>query len=50
MSRALRLARILRIVGRYRLDEFIDREQLPALPRLALAPEKHTIRASHKNR
>ena len=36
MSRALRLAKILRIIGRYRLDEFIDREQLPALPRFAL--------------
>ena len=36
MSRALRLAKILRIVGRYRLDEFIDIEQLPALPRFAL--------------
>ena len=37
MSRALRLATILRIVGRYRLDEFIDPELLPAAPRLALA-------------
>ncbi|MEZ5570775.1 MAG: ubiquinone biosynthesis regulatory protein kinase UbiB [Halioglobus sp.] len=36
MSRALRLAKILRIVGRYRLDEFVDYEQLPTLPRLAL--------------
>jgi ubiquinone biosynthesis protein len=36
MSRTLRLARILRVVGRYRLDEFIDAEQLPALPRFAL--------------
>ena len=36
MSRAIRLAKILRIVGRYRLDEFIDGEQLSALPRVAL--------------
>ena len=36
MSRALRLARILRIVGRYRLDELVDRERLPAGPRAAL--------------
>ena len=36
MSRATRLAKILRIVGRYRLDEFIDVEQLSALPRAAL--------------
>ncbi len=36
MSRLLRLAKILRIVGRYRLDEFIDRERLSALPRFAL--------------
>jgi len=37
MSRALRLATILRIVGRYRLDELIDPELLPAAPRLVLA-------------
>ena len=37
MSRALRLARILQVAGRYRLDEFIDHRRLPALPRLALA-------------
>ncbi len=36
MSRALRLVKILRTVGRYRLDEFIDDKRLPALPRLAL--------------
>ena len=36
MSRLLRLSRILRVVGRYRLDEFIDRERLPTLPRYAL--------------
>jgi len=36
MSRSLRLLKILRIVGRYRLDELIDDEQLPALPRVAL--------------
>ncbi len=40
MSRAARLARILTVVGRYRLDEFIERDRLPGLPRtvLALAP------------
>jgi ubiquinone biosynthesis protein len=36
VSRALRLAKILRVVGRYRLDEFIDDDRLPALPRAAL--------------
>jgi ubiquinone biosynthesis protein len=36
MSRATRLARILQIVGRYRLDEFLDTERLPALPRFVL--------------
>lgn len=36
MSRASRLAKILRIVGRYRLDELVDQEKLPTLPRLAL--------------
>ena len=36
MSRAIRLAKILRIVGRYRLDEFVDVEHLSALPRFAL--------------
>jgi ubiquinone biosynthesis protein len=36
MSRALRLAKIFRIVGRYRLDEFINVDALPALPRIAL--------------
>ncbi len=36
MSRVLRLAKILRIVGRYRLDEFVDKERLSALPRFAL--------------
>lgn len=36
MSRALRLAKILRTVSRYRLDEFIDQEQVSGLPRLAL--------------
>lgn len=36
MSRATRLAKILRIVGRYRLDQLIDTERLPALPRYAL--------------
>jgi len=36
MYRALRLARILRIVGRYRLDEFIDFQRLHVLPRVVL--------------
>jgi ubiquinone biosynthesis protein len=36
VSRLLRLSKILRVVGRYRLDEFIDRERLPTLPRYAL--------------
>ena len=36
MSRALRLARILRTAGRYRLDELVDMQRLPTLPRLAL--------------
>ena len=40
MSRATRLAKILRTVGRYRLDEFIDPEQLSAPQQffLRLAP------------
>jgi ubiquinone biosynthesis protein len=37
MSRPLRLAKILRTVGRYRLDEFIDLQRLPTLPRIALS-------------
>jgi ubiquinone biosynthesis protein len=37
VSRTLRLAKILRIIGRYRLDEFVDLEQLSTLPRVALA-------------
>ncbi|MCB1675258.1 MAG: ubiquinone biosynthesis regulatory protein kinase UbiB, partial [Halioglobus sp.] len=36
MSRITRLARIMRIVGRYRLDTLIDTRRLPALPRTAL--------------
>ena len=36
MSRVLRLFTILRTVGRYRLDEFIDADLLPTLPRIAL--------------
>ena len=36
MSRTLRLLRIVRIVGRYRLDEFIALDRLPTLPRTAL--------------
>ncbi len=37
MSQITRLITILRTVGRYRLDEFIDTERLGAVPRLALA-------------
>jgi ubiquinone biosynthesis protein len=37
MSRVARLVTIFRTIGRYRLDEFIDTERLPALPRTALA-------------
>ena len=36
MSRITRLARIVRIVGRYRLDQLVDIQRLPALPRTAL--------------
>lgn len=36
MSRIARLARIYRTIGRYRLDEYIDKQHLPPLPRLAL--------------
>ena len=35
-SRSRRLLRILHIAGRYRLQEFIDTEKLPALPRTLL--------------
>ena len=40
MSRAMRLAKILRIIGRYRLDELIDTSLLPTLPRamISLSP------------
>ncbi|NND67460.1 MAG: ubiquinone biosynthesis regulatory protein kinase UbiB [Halioglobus sp.] len=37
MSRVGRFIKILRTVGKYRLDEFVERERLPALPRAALA-------------
>jgi ubiquinone biosynthesis protein len=37
MSRVARLLTIFRTIGRYRLDEFIDTERLPALPRMVLA-------------
>ncbi len=36
MSRPLRLAKILRVLGRYRLDLLVDTDKLPALPRYAL--------------
>ena len=36
MSRTLRLIKILRTVGRYRLDDLVDTDRLPALPRYAL--------------
>ena len=37
MSRVTRLARILRVFSRYRLDEFIDEQHLPAPARFGLA-------------
>ena len=36
MSRLLRLAKILRVAGRYRLDELTGTEQLPATARIGL--------------
>jgi ubiquinone biosynthesis protein len=36
VSRALRLAKILRTISRYRLDEFIDQQQISGPARLAL--------------
>lgn len=36
MSRSLRLVKILRTIGRYRLDEFVDQEKIPAAGKLAL--------------
>jgi ubiquinone biosynthesis protein len=36
MSRAVRLARILRVIGRYRLDELVAAERLPVSARVAL--------------
>ena len=36
MSRLARLATIIRIIGHYRLDELVDSERLPTLPRYAL--------------
>jgi len=36
MTRLMRLARILQVAGRYRLDELIDSRSLPASARLAL--------------
>ncbi len=36
MSRLLRISKILRVAGRYRLDEFADTQKLPAAARLAL--------------
>jgi ubiquinone biosynthesis protein len=36
MSRILRLVKIIRIAGRYRLDEFTDTERLPAPAKLVL--------------
>ncbi len=35
MSRLFRLGKILRVIGRYRLDEFVDPDQLPAPARAA---------------
>ncbi|TGD73048.1 ubiquinone biosynthesis regulatory protein kinase UbiB [Mangrovimicrobium sediminis] len=36
MSRALRLVKILRVLGRYRLDLLLDADNLPTAPRFAL--------------
>ena len=36
MSRTLRLVKIFRIIGQYRLDELVNAESLSALPRIAL--------------
>ncbi len=36
MSRVVRLAKIIRIAGRYRLDEFTDTDRLPTAARLVL--------------
>lgn len=36
MTRAMRFAKIARVVGRYRLDEFIDQSLLPPVPRSLL--------------
>jgi ubiquinone biosynthesis protein len=45
MSRAGRLAKILRTVSRYRLDTFINLERLPALPRITLSLAPWRLRA-----
>jgi ubiquinone biosynthesis protein len=48
MSRLRRIARIARVFLRYRLDEFIDSERLPATPRrlLRLVPRRDLPDAS----
>ncbi|MAT93875.1 MAG: ubiquinone biosynthesis regulatory protein kinase UbiB [Halioglobus sp.] len=46
MSRPGRLLKILRVVGRYRLDEFIDRERLSTAQRGALALLPWRLRAA----
>jgi ubiquinone biosynthesis protein len=45
MSRLRRLLAISRVIGRYRLDEFIPREQLPTGARLALRLTPWRLRA-----
>ena len=47
MSRISRLATIARVALRYRLDEFIDRDRLPAHIRLLLAPAKLFPNSDH---
>ncbi|MEH6589202.1 MAG: ubiquinone biosynthesis regulatory protein kinase UbiB [Halioglobus sp.] len=46
MSRISRLIEIYRIVGRYRLDEFIDGDKLPPLPRTLLKLSPWRLRAA----
>ena len=38
MIRLRRLAKIVRVVGKYRLDELLDKDNLPFTVRAALAP------------
>ncbi|KAA1189753.1 ubiquinone biosynthesis regulatory protein kinase UbiB [Pseudohalioglobus sediminis] len=45
MSRTLRLAKIYRTIGEYRLDELVDAAHLPALPRTLLRMSPWRLRA-----